>query len=55
MITLGLASLIFASCMLYGRDDIKRLFAYSSIEHMGISPSPSAWADRSPFSPAFST
>jgi len=36
MVTLGLASLIFAGFMLYRRDDIKRLFAYSSIEHMGI-------------------
>ena len=36
MITLGLASLIFAGFMLYRRRDIKRLFAYSSIEHMGI-------------------
>jgi hydrogenase-4 component F len=36
MITLGLASLIFAGFMLYRRDDVKRLFAYSSIEHMGI-------------------
>ncbi len=36
MIALGLASLIFAGFMLYRRDDIKRLFAYSSIEHMGI-------------------
>ena len=36
MITLGLASLIFAAFMLYRRRDIKRLFAYSSIEHMGI-------------------
>ncbi|MGC1578656.1 MAG: hydrogenase 4 subunit F [Beijerinckiaceae bacterium] len=36
MITLGLISLIFASLMLYRRRDIKRLFAYSSIEHMGI-------------------
>ncbi|MFV0279529.1 MAG: hydrogenase 4 subunit F [Rhodoblastus sp.] len=33
---LGLLSLIFASFMLYRRNDIKRLFAYSSIEHMGI-------------------
>jgi hydrogenase-4 component F len=32
----GLASLLFASFMLYRRRDIKRLFAYSSIEHMGI-------------------
>jgi hydrogenase-4 component F len=29
-------SLIFAAFMLYRRRDIKRLFAYSSIEHMGI-------------------
>jgi hydrogenase-4 component F len=36
MVTLGLASLIFASFMLYRRRDIKRLFAYSSIEHMGL-------------------
>lgn len=36
MITLGLGSLIFAAFMLYRRRDIKRMFAYSSIEHMGI-------------------
>jgi hydrogenase-4 component F len=36
MVTLGLISLIFASFMLYRRRDIKRMFAYSSIEHMGI-------------------
>jgi hydrogenase-4 component F len=36
MITLGLTSVIFAAFMLYRRRDIKRLFAYSSIEHMGI-------------------
>jgi hydrogenase-4 component F len=36
MVTMGLVSLIFASFMLYRRRDIKRLFAYSSIEHMGI-------------------
>jgi len=36
MIALGLVSLIFAGFMLYRRNDIKRLFAYSSIEHMGI-------------------
>ena len=36
MIILGLLSLIFAALMLYRRRDIKRLFAYSSIEHMGI-------------------
>jgi hydrogenase-4 component F len=36
MIAMGLISLIFAAFMLYRRRDIKRLFAYSSIEHMGI-------------------
>src|SRR4051812_27576892 len=36
MIVLGLVSLVFAAFMLYCRRDIKRLFAYSSIEHMGI-------------------
>jgi hydrogenase-4 component F len=36
MMTMGLVSLIFAGFMLYRRRDIKRLFAYSSIEHMGI-------------------
>ncbi len=36
MAVLGLVSLIFAALMLYRRRDIKRLFAYSSIEHMGI-------------------
>jgi hydrogenase-4 component F len=36
MIAMGLISLLFASFMLYRRRDIKRMFAYSSIEHMGI-------------------
>lgn len=36
MVTIGLISLVFAAFMLYRRRDIKRLFAYSSIEHMGI-------------------
>jgi hydrogenase-4 component F len=36
LVTMGLTSLIFASFMLYRRADVKRLFAYSSIEHMGI-------------------
>jgi hydrogenase-4 component F len=36
MVTLGLISLVFAAFMLYRRRDVKRLFAYSSIEHMGI-------------------
>ncbi|MDQ0507194.1 hydrogenase 4 subunit F [Xanthobacter agilis] len=33
---MGLASLLIAGAMLYRRRDIKRLFAYSSIEHMGL-------------------
>jgi hydrogenase-4 component F len=36
MVSMGLMSVIFAGFMLYRRNDIKRLFAYSSIEHMGI-------------------
>jgi hydrogenase-4 component F len=36
MVAMGLSSLTFAGLMLYRRRDIKRLFAYSSIEHMGI-------------------
>src|SRR5689334_50928 len=36
MATMGLASLLFAGIMLYRRRDLKRMFAYSSIEHMGI-------------------
>ncbi len=36
MAILGLVSLVFAAFMLYRRRDIKRMFAYSSIEHMGI-------------------
>lgn len=36
MMAMGLASLLLAGFMLYRRRDIKRLFAYSSIEHMGI-------------------
>lgn len=36
MVALGLLSLVFAGFMLYRRRDMKRLFAYSSIEHMGI-------------------
>src|SRR5204862_569091 len=36
MVTVGLVSVVFAAFMLYRRRDIKRFFAYSSIEHMGI-------------------
>ncbi|HEY1888657.1 MAG TPA: hydrogenase 4 subunit F [Roseiarcus sp.] len=36
MAILGLISLVFAAFMLYRRRDIKRMFAYSSIEHMGL-------------------
>ncbi|MEZ5906637.1 MAG: hydrogenase 4 subunit F [Geminicoccaceae bacterium] len=36
MAAMGLGSLVFAAFMLYRRRDIKRFFAYSSIEHMGI-------------------
>ena len=36
MVTMGLVSVVFAAFMLYRRRDMKRMFAYSSIEHMGI-------------------
>lgn len=36
MAAMGLASIVFAAFMLYPRKDIKRMFAYSSIEHMGV-------------------
>jgi hydrogenase-4 component F len=36
MVTMGLLSLVFAGFMIFRRRDIKRMFAYSSIEHMGI-------------------
>lgn len=36
LVTMGLSSVVFAAFMLYRRRDIKRMFAYSSIEHMGI-------------------
>ena len=36
LMAMGLVSLIFAGLMLYRRRDVKRFFAYSSIEHMGI-------------------
>jgi hydrogenase-4 component F len=36
MVTMGLSSAVFAVFMLYRRRDLKRMFAYSSIEHMGI-------------------
>ncbi len=36
MMAMGLTSLLFAALMLYRRKDVKRLFAFSSIEHMGL-------------------
>ena len=36
MVIMGLISCLFAAFMLYRRRDIKRMFAYSSIEHMGL-------------------
>ncbi len=36
LMVMGLSSLLLAALMLYRRRDIKRFFAYSSIEHMGI-------------------
>jgi hydrogenase-4 component F len=36
LMSMGLASVLFAALMLYRRHDIKRFFAYSSIEQMGL-------------------
>ena len=36
MVAMGLVSLLFGGFMIFRRRDIKRMFAYSSIEHMGI-------------------
>ncbi len=36
MIMMGFSSLFISAFMLFKRGDIKRLFAYSSIEHMGV-------------------
>jgi hydrogenase-4 component F len=36
MVSMGFLSLGFAGFMIFRRRDIKRMFAYSSIEHMGI-------------------
>ncbi len=36
MMGIGLFSMLVAGFMIYRRGDIKRLFAYSSIEHMGL-------------------
>jgi hydrogenase-4 component F len=36
MLAFGIASLLLASLYLFGQRDIKRMLAYSSVEHMGI-------------------
>jgi len=36
LLAFGVASLLLASLYVFGQSDIKRLLAYSSIEHMGI-------------------
>jgi hydrogenase-4 component F len=36
LLAMGTASLLLAGVMMYRRRDIKRFFAYSSIEHMGL-------------------
>ncbi|MGH3299871.1 MAG: proton-conducting transporter membrane subunit [Trebonia sp.] len=36
MLAFGIASLLLASLYLFGQRDVKRLLAYSSVEHMGI-------------------
>ena len=36
LLAFGVASLLLAALYLFGQRDLKRLFAYSSVEHMGI-------------------
>ncbi len=36
LLALGLASLVISAAFMIGQSDLKRLFAYSSIEHMGL-------------------
>ena len=36
LLVFGIASLLLASLYLFGQRDVKRLLAYSSVEHMGI-------------------
>src|SRR3546814_1282348 len=36
MMGFGLTSVVVAAFFLWGRRDVKRMFAYSSIEHMGL-------------------
>src|SRR5208282_2417787 len=36
LLAFGIASLLLASLYVFGQQDVKRLLAYSSVEHMGI-------------------
>src|ERR1700746_3963496 len=47
----GLLSVVLAACFLWRQRDIKRLFAYSSIEHMGIITFAFGMGGRAPTSP----
>jgi len=47
LMAFGLVSVVLAAFFLWRQRDIKRLFAYSSIEHMGIVTFAFAWAARS--------
>jgi len=56
MVTMGLwFPLVFGAFMALPARDIKRLFAYSSIEHMALSFLRSEWAARSPILQALCT
>ena len=55
MMGFGLLSVVLAAFLLSRQREIKRLFAYSSIEHMGLMTFASASAARSPPSPVCST
>ena len=55
MMGFGLLSVVVAAFMLSRQKDIKRMFAYSSIEHMGLVAFAFGWAGRSRPSPGCST
>jgi len=55
IMALGLLSLLLAAFSLWRRRDVKRFFAFSTIEHQGLRPSPSASAARRRCSPGCCT
>jgi hydrogenase-4 component F len=50
LMTFGLLSAVLGAFFLWRQRDIKRLFGYSSIEHMGIITFAFGWAAQWPIS-----